>query len=158
MASPKLVLDDFVEDLSFSLVGIHCNLEDYKLVYLLNKALEVNFKRSENDLTFRNGASYSFFEWENEKEHKQWSFVSNIYRQEIKAMGTTGSLFSSEITMQTIPLIPEYKKVNYFLKLSDDMQSVNKTKMLKTIHNIPQVVTAYVIDPEQLMSKGNLIF
>lgn len=158
MAVQKLVLDDFMDDLSFSLIGIHCNLEDFKLAYLLNKTLAVNLKRSEHDLTFKNGASYSFFEWENEKELKQWSFVSNIYKQEVETTGNTGMLFSKEITTRTIPLIPEYKKVNYFLKMCDDTHTVNETKILKIIHNIPQVVTAYIINPEQLMSKGNLIF
>lgn len=158
MASHKLVLDDLMEDLSFSLIGIHCNLEDYKLAYLLNKALDINLKRNENDLTFKNGASYSFFEWENEKELKHWSFVSNIYKQERVTTGNTGSLFSNEITTRTLPLIPEYRKVNYFLKICDDTQSLNETRILNTIHKIPQVVTAYMINQEQLTSKGNLIF
>ena len=158
MASHKLVLDDLMEDLSFSLIGIHCNLEDYKLAYLINKALDINLKRNENDLTFKNGASYSFFEWENEKELKHWSLVSNIYKQEIKITESKGSLFSNEITTRTIPLIPEYRKVNYFLKICDEIQSINETKILNTIYNIPQVVTAYMINHEQLTSKGNLIF
>lgn len=158
MAANKLVLDDFIEDLSFSLIGIHCNLEDYKLAYLLNQSLLVNLKRSENDLIFNNGASYSIFEWENEKELKSWSFVSNIYKQETETTGGIGSLFSNETTTRTLPLIPEYKKVNYFLKMCDEIQQVNEAKILKAIHKIPQVVTAYAIDPEQLISKGNLIF
>ncbi len=61
MGVHKLVLDDFTEDLSFSLIGIHCNLEDYKLAYILNKSLEINLRRKETDLQFNNGANYSIF-------------------------------------------------------------------------------------------------
>ena len=68
MGVHKLVLDDFIEDVSFSLIGIHCNLEDYKLAYLLNSTLGIQLKRLDTDLQFSNGSSYSIFEWENEKE------------------------------------------------------------------------------------------
>lgn len=158
MGVHKLVLDDFTEDLSFSLIGIHCNLEDYKLAYMLNKYLEINLRRKETDLQFNNGANYSIFEWENEKELKTWNFISNIYKHETEAFNGMGSLFSNEITTRILTLVPEYKKVNYFLKMSDEMQPLKETAILKKIQAIPQIVTAYLIDTEQLISKGNLIF
>lgn len=158
MGVHKLVLDDFTEDVSFSLIGIHCNLEDYKLAYLLNQMLEINLKRKDTDLEFNNGANYSIFEWENEKELKAWNFISNIYKHETETLNGTGLLFNNETTTRIIALIPEYKKVNYFLKMCDEMQPLKETKILKKIQAIPQVVTAYLIDTDQLISKGNLIF
>lgn len=158
MGVHKLVLDDFIEDVSFSLIGIHCNLEDYKLAYLLNSTLGIQLKRLDSDLEFSNGSSYSIFEWENEKEQKTWNFISNIYRQEIKAETTLSSLFNDETTIRTVPLIPEYKKVNFFLKMCEEMEPSKEVKVLKKIQTISQIVTAYIIDSEQLISKGNLIF
>jgi len=40
MALHKLLVDDFY-DASFSLLAIHCRLEDYRLAYLLNMYLEL---------------------------------------------------------------------------------------------------------------------
>src|SRR5690606_782128 len=112
-----------------------------------------------NDLKFNNGGIYSVYEWENEHELKLWNFVSNIYKkQEVLSVTDETSLFRTETTTRTIQLVPEYKKVNYFLKISDETQTVNTSKIIGRIQKIPQVATAYTIDVDQLTSKGNLIF
>lgn len=158
MAIHKLVLDDFLEEEPFSLIGIHCNLEDYRLAFLLNKNLNLMLRRKAKDLTFKNGASYSFFEWENEKGLKTWNFVSNICKKEVVSNNQQDSLFENQLSTKTFQLIPEFKKVNYLLKISSDSQVLNESKIVSSIQKIPQVVTAYTIDSSQLASKGNLIF
>ena len=47
----SLGFNDFYED-DFSLIGIHTTLEDYKLAYLLNKNLKINFIKSKENLNF----------------------------------------------------------------------------------------------------------
>ena len=65
MAVHKLVLDDFV-DADYSLFAIHCDLEDYRLAFHINCALNTNLKRTKEDIDFNdNEASFSLFEWEN---------------------------------------------------------------------------------------------
>jgi len=55
-------------------------------------------------------------------------------------------------------LLPEYKKVNYLLKIETDL-TINKEKqILNKLLKIPQVVTAYSIDVDTLKTKNNLIF
>lgn len=158
MAVHKLVLDDFFDEESFSLIGIHCNLEDYRLAFLLNKNLNLMLKRKAIDLNFKNGTNYSIFEWENEKSQVIWNFVSNIYKREITTNTVIDSLFENQVSTKTFQLIPEYKKVNYLLKISSDTKALNENKIVSSIQRIPQVITAYSIDTEQLASKGNLIF
>jgi hypothetical protein len=55
-------------------------------------------------------------------------------------------------------LIPEYKKVNYFLKIENEENNVNIKDILVNIQKVPQVVTVYDVDATTLKSKNNLIF
>lgn len=51
MALHKLIVDDFY-DTDFSLIAIHCQVEDYRISYLLNKHLDINLMRKGKDLDF----------------------------------------------------------------------------------------------------------
>ena len=157
MAVRRLVLDDFVEEEHFLLIAIHCNLEDYRLAYLLNSYLNVSLKKKSEDLTFTSGASYGVYEWNCIKGINTWNFVSNVFKKEEIAT-TQNTLFNSQVNTKSLFLVPEYKKVNYFLKIKDESKSVNEKKILMGIQKIPQIVTAYKVDTEQLISKENLIF
>ncbi|WP_223551757.1 IPExxxVDY family protein [Aestuariivivens sp. NBU2969] len=160
MAVRKLVLDDFFDEEQYTLIGIHCTLEDYRLAYLLNKYLEINLLRKPEDLDFDKGKSvYSIFEWEDSKHLKTWSLVSNICKREEQNKTTYASLFETqEPIIKTYNLIPEYKQVNFFLKIENEYNDSKEKYIVKQILSIPQIVTAYSIDTSQLKSKANLIF
>jgi hypothetical protein len=64
MALHKLLVDDFI-DTTYSLMAIHCTLEDYRVAYLLNQYLQIKLKRNPQDLDFKYvAASYPIYEWE----------------------------------------------------------------------------------------------
>ena len=50
MAVHKLILEDVFNEVSYTLIGIHCTIEDYRVAYLLNKYLGINLVRSKEDL------------------------------------------------------------------------------------------------------------
>lgn len=160
MAVRKLVLDDFFDEEQYTLIGIHCTLEDYRLAYLLNKYLEINLLRKPEDLDFNKGKSaYSIFEWEDTKHLKTWSLVSNICkREELKQTAYTSLFETHEPIIKTYNLIPEYKQVNFFLKIENEYNDSKEKYIVNQILRIPQIVTAYSIDASQLKSKANLIF
>ncbi|HZW62423.1 MAG TPA: IPExxxVDY family protein [Flavobacteriaceae bacterium] len=158
MAIHKLALDDFFEEEQFSLIAIHCGLQDFRVAYLLNKNLNLALKRTSSDLNFKNGASYSVFEWESEKEQNHWNLISNHFKKETVPENHTNTLFQNQSGTKTVWLIPELKKVNYFLKISSDTNALNEAKIVANIQKIPQIVTAYTIESNQLTSRGNLIF
>lgn len=159
MAVHKLILDDIEADL-FTLIAIHCTLEDYRLAYLLNKFLGITFNRKTSDLDFQKGdLTYSIYEWNDCKQQTIWSLVSNVCKTEIYRSGNTDSLFSvQEKTTRINYLIPEYKTVNYFLKIDNEFNSSKEKHILNSILKIPQVATAYSIESTQLKSKDQLIF
>ncbi len=161
MAIRKLILDDFFETEAFTLIGIHCTIEDYRLAYLINKSLEINLNRKPKDIdNYSLQTTYSIFEWEDQIQLITWNLVSNSCKvKSSQDITTTNSLFDSEQTnTKAYHLVPEYKKVNYLLKIESELNENKKKLILSKILNIPQVVTAYAIDTELLKSKDNLIF
>ncbi|WP_431132860.1 IPExxxVDY family protein [Psychroserpens mesophilus] len=159
MALHKLLVDDFY-DTSFALLAIHCRLEDYRLAYLLNKNLSLNLRRKPQDLDYKYfAASYAIYEWENVAMDTTWNLVSNICKKEEAALQSSGSLFDNQTSiMKTYHLLPEFKNVDYFIKVTNENQNFNEKYILNRIQAIPQVITSYIIDVDQIKSKDHLIF
>lgn len=149
----SLQLYEDLYDEEFSLVGIHTNLEDYALAYALNEALKIRLKRVVEDLSFSSTISYPCFEWKDELYDQNWALFINtcITSHETKP----NDLFPEELSYTSHQLVPEYKEVNYLLKMDDSELNAD---LLTKIKGIPKVVTAYAIETEKLKSKPNLIF
>ncbi|WP_223032435.1 IPExxxVDY family protein [Hanstruepera marina] len=159
MATQKLVLDDFIDEQEFTLIGIHCAIENYRLAYLLNQYCNLKLVRKSKDLDFINKAQYPIYEWCDTKKLTTWSLVSNNCKVRVNLNQGSGTLFTESGSVKNYYLIPEYQKVNYFLKISSDTINDRKLKLiLNKIQNIPQIVTAYSVKPDTLKSKNNLIF
>ena len=158
MAIHKLVIDDFEEDDSFVLIAIHCSMEDYRLAYILNKNLNLKLQRKPMDIDFPK-ATYSLFEWEDINQLETWNLVSNSCKVEEVISNNSTSLFNNQNQVITIyNLIPEYKGANYFLKINYQTNFLKEKTIVNTILSIPQIVTAYSIQPETLKTTTNLIF
>lgn len=153
VAMHKMSLD-FYED-SFALIALHCNLEDHILAYNINQNLKCSFKRRKQDLIFSESISLPVFEWKDTINDRYWTFIHN----RIKAEETTSNagFFKDIPSFTTKYLIPEYKNVDYFMKLEQE-DLVSETTILKSIVAIPNIITAYTIDTNTLKSKNNLIF
>jgi hypothetical protein len=160
MAVHKLILDDAFDEVLYTLIAMHCTLEDYRLAYLLNKHLGISLIRKASDLDYNNSSvSYSIYEWEDTKQLVTWSLVSNICKTETLQKVDYKSLFDTQQSItKTFHLLPEYKSVNYFLKIDSEFSFSKEKYILDNILSIPQIATAYSIDSSQLKSKDNLIF
>lgn len=159
MALHKLLVDDFY-DTSFSLLAIHCGLDDYRMAYLLNKHLGLNLSRMPRDLDYKYlASSYSIYEWYNKENEISWNLISNVCKKEEDSLQSSGSLFVSQNkVLKTYHLLPEHKNVDYLIKITNETQYFNEKLVLSKIQSIPQIVTSYAIDTEKLKSKDNLIF
>ncbi|WP_067145227.1 IPExxxVDY family protein [Pseudotamlana agarivorans] len=160
MAVQKFVLDDAFDEAFYTLIGIHCNVEDYRLAYLINRGLGIALKRRKTDLDLSHSqAAFSIFEWEDQKQLINWSLVSNICKKEEFQSRNFESLFDSqEKIIKTFHLLPEYKTVNFLLKIDSEISSSKTKYILDNLLKIPQIATAYSIDSSILKSKDNLIF
>ena len=151
-----LELDDFCEE-EYSLIGIHSTLEDYKLAYLLNKNLKTRFYKSKEDLEFireEKKASFSIYNYENKEYDYDWFLIANSYRRENQTVSNELLLTSETKTY----LIPEKKKVDFFLKICGEVEYEFVMKTINKIKSIGNVITAYSIDKNTLKSKDFLIF
>jgi hypothetical protein len=152
----SLGLDDFSED-EYSLIGIHTALEDFKLAYLLNKTLSTSFYKSRKDLNFEDlqkKASFSIFNYSSNKYDFDWFLIANSSRRENQKESNELLLTSETKTY----LIPEKKKVDFFIKISGDVEYTFMSETVDKIKKIDQVITSYLIDKNTLKSKDFLIF
>lgn len=160
MAVHKLILDDVFNETCYTLIAIHCTIEDYRLAYLLNSKLGINLKRKICDLDLNKGkSSFSIFDWQDKKQLITWSLVTNTCTKEVDQVAKVPLLFNLENKItKTFNLVPEKKQVNFFLKIDNELNENKKKYITKNIQSIPHIATAYSIDASQLKSKDNLIF
>lgn len=151
-----LGLNDFCDE-EYSLIGIHTALEDYKLAYLLNKNLSTHFAKSTKDLEFENNknkASFSIYNFTNKEYDFEWFLIANSFKRENQTASNELLLTTETKTY----LIPEKKKVDFFIKISGEVNFNFVVKTVNKINNIEQIITSYSIDKNTLKSKDFLIF
>jgi len=152
----SLEFDDYADD-NYHLIGIHSVLEDYRLAFLLNKHFLFNFRKANYDLDVTNegyNSSYNIFEYNNKELAHDWFLISNSCR--LKAT-TNNSGFFNENEIITY-LLPEEKKIDYFLKIEGDIDDDYIDAFVKKMKTISQIVTSYKIETNTLKSKNFLIF
>jgi hypothetical protein len=151
-----LGLEDFCEE-EYALIGIHTVLEDYKLAYLLNKNLKTQFYKSQNNLEFendKNKASFSIYHFLSKKYDFDWFLIANSFKRENQTESNELRLTTETKTY----LIPEKKKVDFFIKISGEVDVDFIMSTVSKIKNIEQIITSYSIDKNTLKSKDFLIF
>lgn len=162
MSAYKLILDDYIED-DFSLIAIHCSEEAYKVAYLLNQFTGLRLCRKKVDLEFNNKGlevTFPLYEFEDEFNYTTYNLVSNKRKTQSAKVASSGGLFGALADEETITtvLIPEYRQVDYFLKIYSDFKKGSIRNLTTNINNIKQIISAFEIDIDQLKSRNNLIF
>ena len=159
MGTYKLLLD---EDLGFDflLIAIHTSLEGYHIAYLLNKALRLNLARTPEDLAItkeKRSLKFPLYEYEDIHNYGTYHFFNNRIKSFVQ--DSVPGLFENEnaVSLSNL-LIKDLPMVDYLLKVYDEGNAFAKAKLIQNIKSIPQVVTAYNVNINQLKSKQNLIF
>lgn len=152
MSAIHKISEDFYES-SYDLIAIHSSLEDYAIAYLINKYLKSKLCRNNIDLDISENISFPFFEWKDELNDANWTLITNTSVR--KGTNKQEGLFNDELIFTTHYLVPEYKEVDYFLKIE---QEIEADCILKELLTISEIVTAYSIEVTKLKSKNNLIF
>lgn len=162
MANLKLDFDDEMDE-SFELLAIHCSEEEYKLAYLLNFHLGIRLARRRTDLDFTTEVgliAFPIYDFEDTHQHSCYHLVANKCHSVEKSFHGAGDLFGLEPfeKSNTHYLFPEFKKVDYFLKVYSDFESLSLREIISRINQIKEVISAYTIDLREIKSKNNLIF
>lgn len=149
------ISDNYFEH-SYSLIALHTAIEDYRLAYLLNTHLCMQLRKLPDIDCIEEGALFSLYGWEDQKENTVWSLVSNRSQPTLTNPSQPISLFKMAVPTVSY-LLPEQKQVDYFLKIEEAPPAII-TAILERIIQLPQLLTAYTVEPDELKSKKNLIF
>ena len=154
MAAIHKISEDFYEE-TFTLIALHSSIDDHMLVYALNSCLKTKLKRVVKDIEVSQNGSFPIFSWTDEINDRYYALVANKDRKEEEP--GLGTLFQDQPSFTSYHLVPEYRDVDYFLKIEHDELDV-EGNILKSVLSIPKVITAYLVDATKLKSKNNLIF
>ena len=162
MAVQRLVLDTIADD-SFELIAVHSSLVSYRLAYFLNKNLGLRLYRKNEDIhyTYKGSvASYPLYQYEDHFHYNTYSLFGNKFKTSVVSENSTSQgLFTALAhTTKTTYLLPEFKNVDYFLKIETETVNFSGATLLDIMLTIPQIITAYLIDCQKLKSKNNIIF
>lgn len=159
MGATKLVWDEELE-YNFCLVAIHSSLENYKVVFLLNKLLNLKLQRNKEDLvvnTEKGNVSHAIYTYEDVYKSCTYSAIEN--KASVNVTQEIQGLFGAQLfEKETSLFVRDLPNVDFLLKVSDMASTVEKDNLIKHIKSIPQFVAAYYLDLSKLKNKENLIF
>jgi len=151
MASRKLNHLEIEED--FKLIGIHSQLEAYKLAFNLNKSLKISLKVFDYKIKIdQTEFVFEMFKHFSEIYNTKIYLFSNKSFRNIKLMEL--NLFES--INSKIYLIDEKKNIDFFLKIEGG--NFNYNSLIGKINEVPLVQACYLVNLKSHKSKYNLIF
>ena len=162
MAIHKLDLGEF-DKIDYYLIAIHTFLEDYRLAFFINQKLPVSLSKSENEIqiNIKEGeTNFSRFYYIDKESTITWNLIQNKNEVIQYKKGNTPNLFS-DVTMEVatkVFLLPEFKKVDYFLKIENNDDTMNVSNIQLLLNTIDSISTVYIVDTNKIKSKNNLIF
>lgn len=151
----KLQLEDF-NTANFELIAIHTTLEITKLAFLLNKNLNTKFRYfgAIDKKEKKNTGSFTRYEYENIENEIFWNLFEN--KTLINNTNEKDSLLNQ--FAQIMYLLPEYKQVDFIIKIEAENQKSDISKTIKNILKIKNISMSYILDTNKIKTKSNLIF
>lgn len=159
MATYKLSIDDFDEP-EYVLLAIHTPLEDYRLAFALNRALQLKLEWADAGVRVKNKSGEALFSRYSYKNPDGiiWELLQN--KTELSESTDSGQdLFGNPVAgvSSRTYLMPEFKKVDYFLKIDADGETDHEDTA-EAISKIAQIAMTYPIKDNLVKSRNNLIF
>lgn len=162
MAVHKLDFDDF-DEIDYHLIAIHTSLEDYRLAYFINQKLPINLSKNKDEIqiNIKEGeTNFSRFYYFDKKNAISWNLIQNkneVIQQKYENSQNLFSNINLEVSTK-VYLLPEFKKVDYFLKIENVAEEMNVTEIQVLLNTIDSISTAYIVETNKIKSKNNLIF
>ncbi len=162
MATHKLIFDENFEE-PYTLIAIHCSEEAYKMAYLMNSHLNLRLKRKQTDLDFSTEGlliTFPLYDFDDVHKYTHFYLIANKCKSVEAGLQSSGGLFAEMVSEKSTVhyLLPELKKVDFFLKIYSDFDTVPLRKFLSEINEIKQIISAYIVETDHIKSKNNLIF
>ena len=162
MAIHKLDLGEF-DEIDYYLIAIHNSLEDYRLAFFINQKLPINLSKSKNEIqiNIKEGETkFSRYYYHNIEKAISWNLIQNK-GEVVQQKKDNGQNLFSNLTLEVatkVYLLPEFKKVDYFLKIENLDETMNGTKIQTALNSIDNISAIYTVETNKIKSKNNLIF
>ena len=162
MAIHKLDFDDF-DEIDYHLIAIHTSLEDYRLAYFINQKLSINLNKNENEIqiNIKEGETkFSRFYYYDTEKTISWNLIQNkneVIQQKNENEQNLFSNINVEVSTK-VYLLPEFKKVDYFLKIENTEETMNLLETQTLLNTIDSISAVYVVETDKIKAKNNLIF
>jgi hypothetical protein len=162
MANYKLKIDDF-EETEYNLIAIHSSLDAYRLAYFINIHLQINLSKNKKEILIQvkeHETGFARFNFEDIENDVSWNLIQNKSQILIKKKINGLNLFENtpQDNITRTYLLPEYKKVNYLLKIDNDENRLDIQQITAVLDSINKISMVYSIDLNTIKNKNNLIF
>jgi hypothetical protein len=162
MALIKLHLDEF-EEVDYELIAIHSTLEDYRMAFFINQKLPIMLSKCKEEIIVKaknEEVLFSKFVFDDSSNDQLWTLIQNKNEIITKEKTKNQTLFlNSEVEIETkVYLLPELKKVDYFLKIENNQSDATLEETISKLLDIKRISTAYKVEVNSIKSKNNLIF
>ena len=162
MTIHKLDFGEF-DEIDYYLIAIHTSLEDYRLAYFINQRLSINLAKNKNEIqiSIKEGdTKFSRFYYYDVEKEIYWNLIQNKNEVVQRKNNSGQNLFSNiDVEVSTkVYLLPELKKVDYFLKIENIDETTDLSNIQSTLNTIENITTAYSVETNKIKSKNNLIF
>lgn len=139
--SKKIYLDVRSEPAVFTLLGISCHVKDYRISFLLNKHLGYDFQKMEDlKITLaskKDPAEFSLYYYHDEDYFNKYYLLAN--------------------RSQDLVMAPEIKQVDFLLLIEGEFRKAQKDLLIKSIREIPNVLTAYEVKFAEIKNYETLL-
>ncbi len=159
----KHVLNTGDDELNFTLIGIACAEDQYRMISLLNDALNIQLYLSDylallakDDKVFK----FSLFRFVDEDLRLEINCIPNNSNFEEPHIEQAQSLdlFNGLKLDESSKLIRELPKTDYFLMLKGDESHTHQFVVIDKLKKISEILQIQSIEPHELSSRKNLIF
>jgi hypothetical protein len=133
------------------------------MAYLMNSHLNLRLKRKQTDLDFSTEGlliTFPLYDFDDVHKYTHFYLIANKCKSVEAGLQSSGGLFAEMVSEKSTVhyLLPEFKKVDFFLKIYSDFDTVPLRKFLSEINEIKQIISAYIVETDHIKSKNNLIF
>lgn len=159
----KYILNTNDDDFDFVLIGIICPENQYQLLSLINDTLKINLYLSDYlPFNLKGGKLFKFslYRFLDEALGIDYYLIPNSSNFDEPNLNenTTNDLFKKLTVDESVKLVKELPKTDYFILLKGEDLHIYQFKIMDCLKTIPQIRKVQLIEANDLASKRNLIF
>ena len=157
----KHVLNSSGDEFRFALAGISSADDQYRVVSLINDALNISLFLSDYipmNLKRGNTFEFSLYRYTDQSLGLEYFLIPNISNFEKPGTGQGADLFAGQDIDERVRLIKELPKTDYFLLLKGELYEHYKFDIFAALRSAGSFTQVQAIEPDSLPSRKNLIF